>query len=170
MEKFYEISFAQKRSEVFLDFLSDVVEQDLLLGKYVPSEPLKTKVSEGKNYYDIVRFQDPFNFAISEKVLNLLNNNSISGWSIFEILIADARSSYYGFQVTGKCGELKRPKKPGFVVGCEFEYSTWDETDVFAPQNTASVFCTQKVKDIFEHNKVTNIELEDITTVEWYSS
>lgn len=170
MEKFYKIRFAQKKSEVFFEFLSVFNEQDLKIGKYIPDGPLKAKISEGKKFYDIVRFQDPYNFAISLKVFNLLKSNNITGWDTFEIEVKNIENQYYGFQVIGKCGELKRPKEIGFVQGFEFDYSTWDKSDLFSPAGTLAVFCTQKVKDIFEHSKVTNVELKDIETIEWYNA
>ena len=170
MNKFYEISFAQRKNEIFVKSLTEYDDQAFRVGKTTPDSPFTVKVSEGKKLYDIVRYQDPFNFAISERVYKLLIDSGLTGWKSYEITIEKRSEKYYGFQVLGKCGTLKRPAEPGFVVGCEFDDKTWDGSDFFCPAETMSLFCTEKTKELFEINKVTNISFEDINTVRWYSA
>ena len=170
MSIFYELTFTQEKNEIFIESLAEYEDQDLRVGRFIPSSPFAAKVSEGRKWYDVVRLQDPFNFAISERVYNLLKDAGFTGWSSYEIAIEANNKKYYGFQVLGRCGALKRPVEPGFVTGCEFDYDTWDGSDFFCPAGTMSVFCTEKAKEFFDLNKVTNISLEDISTVEWYSA
>ena len=169
MNKFYNFQWAQKKGEILVEALKEYDEQALTRGNWVPQEPFAVKVSEGKKLYDIVHFQDPFNFAISERVHKLLKDDSVTGWNSYEIVIEGRSEKYYGFQVLGRCGELKRPKEPGFVKGCEFEYTTWDGSDFFCPDGTLYVFCTEKVRQLFIANQITNFELADISTMQWYS-
>ncbi len=170
MEKFYELQFAQKRGEVFFKFLEEYEEQDLKIGNFIPAKPLNVFISKGKRFYDFIRFQDPFNFAISKRVYELLKNNNITGWDSYEIIVEGRNDKYYGFQVLGRAGKLKRPDKPGFVIGCDFDYESWDKTDFFCPEETLALFCTEKVKKLLITNKVTNVGFEDISTIEWYSA
>jgi hypothetical protein len=170
MEKFYSFQWAQKKSEILVESLYDYNDQDLMLGKLTIRKPFEVKISEGKKLYDIVHFQDPFNFAISERVHRLLKDAEITGWNSYDLDIKGRKEKYYGFQVLGRCGELIRPKEAGFVKGYEFEYKTWDESDLFCPKNTLLVFCTSRVTQLLTTNQITNVELAEISTIQWYST
>ena len=164
METFYEIQFAQGKDEIFVEQLAEYDDQALSIGQFIPETPFAVKVSKGKKLYDIMRYQDPFNFAVSERVYKLLKDANLTGWNSYEITIEGRNENYYGFQVLGKCGPLKRPPEPGFVTGCEFDYETWDGSDFFCPEETLLIFCTEKAKKLLYTNQVTNIELADIST------
>ena len=170
MEKFYSFQWTQKKGEILIESLKEYDEQELKRGDLILDTPFTVKVSEGKKWYDIVHLQDPFNFTISERIYNLLKESGLTGWRSYEIAIERSTEKYYGFQVLGRCGELKRPAESGFITGYEFDYGTWDGSDFFLPKGTLNLFCTDKAKAFFESNKVTNISLEDISTVEWYSA
>ena len=71
-----------------------------------------------------MRFTDPFNFAISERLRNLLKSEGVTGWGCYPLEIKNVSEKLYGFQVLGRCGALVRPYEPGFVVGCEFDFDT----------------------------------------------
>jgi len=170
MDKFYEIQFGQLKDEVFLESLVPYDKQALKLGLFVPQPSLHTKVSEGHRFYNIIRFQDPFNFAISDGVYKILNDSKVTGWSVYNIEIMGRSEKYFGFQVLGRAGEIKRPLESGFITGYELDFKSWDCSDIFCPLGTMSVFCTEKVRDILLKNKTTNLEFEDIRKVEWYSA
>jgi hypothetical protein len=118
----------------------------------------------------LVRYQDPFNFALSEKVYEALNKAGLSGWNAYQIAIEGREEKYYGFQVLGRSGGPIRPKTSGFVIGYDFDRSTWDGSDFFIPDGTLGILCTEKAKDILANKKFNGIQLEDIKNVEWYSS
>jgi hypothetical protein len=170
MTKFYSFQWAQNKNEILIESLIKYDDRQLKRGDLILKTPFATKSSEGKKLYDIVHFQDPFNFAISEKVFNLLNGAKITGWRSYEITIEGRSEKYHGVQILGKCGALKRPDEPGFILGCQFEYDTWDGSDFFMPVGTLKTFCTEKVKILLTSNKITNLELQDISTIEWYST
>lgn len=170
IQNFFELQFKMKNKEVFIESLTDYPDQFLKIGKYTPSEPFKMKVSEGKKFFDIIRFQDVFNFAISEKLFNLLKKEDLTGWKAYRIeIIEEVDRVYYGFQVTGYSGSIVKPKEKGFVLGQEFDYNTWDGSDFFCPEGTMLTFCSEKVKDLFTMHKITNVELKHIETVKWYN-
>ncbi|UII32809.1 hypothetical protein LVD17_03050 [Fulvivirga ulvae] len=169
MKKFYSFQWAQKRGEILVEALKEYDEKALMHGNLVLETPFWVKVSEGKKLYDIAHLQDPFNFAVSERVYNLLKEAGLTGWSSYEIAIEGRSEKYYGFQVTGKCGKLDVPKEEGFYTGYKFDYDTWDGSDFFSPEDTLLIFCTERVKTFFKVNEVTNTELTDISVVKAYS-
>jgi len=169
MEKFYNFQWAQMKNEILFESLSSYDEQSLICGKAFLGEPLTVRVSEGKKFYDIVHLQDPFNFTISNRLYSILKQAGLTGWRDYEIELVGKDEKYHGFQVLGKSGKVKRPFEPGFVNGYEFEHETWDGSDFFIPEGTLLIFCSQRVKNLFELNKITNTDLRDISTIKWYS-
>jgi len=169
MENFFELQFEMKKDEVFIEAINDYPEQLIKIGKFIPEEPFNMRISEGKKYFDIIRFQDVFNFAISRRLYDILKKENITGWDAYKIDIQNTQNDYYGFQVTGKSNNILRPIKKGFVTGQNFDYSTWDGSDFFCPEGTMLIFCTQKVKDLFASNHITNVQFQDIKTVKWYN-
>ena len=173
MNKFYDLMWDKRKGEVLVKSLKDHSDkdiQDLKVGNLTVLEPFIVKVSQGSRFYDIVHFEDPFNFAISEKIYTQLIEAGTTGWKSFEVIIEGKSEKYYGFQVVSRCGPLKRPEKAGFLIGMEFDHNTWDGSDFFCPMGTLSIFCTEKAKLIIEANKINNTILSDIETLEWYSN
>lgn len=169
MEKIFNISIERKRGEVLIDGIKKYNEHEVRKAIQTPIEPFKMEVSEGKKFFDIIGFQDTSNFAISERLYNLLIDHRITGWKGFEISINNQSEVYYGFQVLGRCGKLIVPKEMGFYTGYQFNYSTWDGLDFFSPDGTMLLFCSDKVRKLFDDNKITNVELVDINLVQAYS-
>ncbi|TAF58354.1 MAG: hypothetical protein EAZ58_14430 [Flavobacterium sp.] len=109
LQKFYDVMIQRKRGEALIKSLIDYDQYELRKAIYTPSEPFEMKVDEGRKLYDIVGFQDTSNFAISERLYNILQEYQITGWKGYEIKIEGITDKYYGFQVVGKCGKLDRP-------------------------------------------------------------
>jgi hypothetical protein len=170
MSSFYSFRWAQAKNEILIEPTIEYDDRELFYGRLTIEEPFETKVGEGKKLYDIAHFEDPFNFSISEKVHRLLKDAAATGWKIYEISIKGIDKKYFGFLVTGKCGPLKRPATAGFVQGVEFEIETWDGSDFFCAEGTLGVMCTERIKDILIKNKITNLKLGRIDTIQWYST
>lgn len=169
MQKFHNILIKRQKGEALLKGLMDYNEKILFKAIYTPSEPFEMKVDEGRKLYDIVGFQDTSNFAISERLYNILQEYQITGWKGYEIKIDGITEKYYGFQVVGKCGKLDRPIEAGFYKGFKFDYNSWDNSDLFSPEGTTLLFCVEKVHDLMMKNKITNIMLTDIAEVRAYA-
>jgi len=169
MDLFYDLGIERKKNEALIQSVVEYDEQKVRKAELTPQEPFEMEISEGKNLYDIIGYQDTSNFAISKRLYDLLKENNITGWKGYEISINGQSDSYYGFQVTSKCGKLDMPKEAGFYTGYNFDSSTWDESDFFSPDETMLLFCTEKVEKLFKKHKITNAELVDITTVQAYS-
>jgi hypothetical protein len=168
-QEFYSIDFNSNNVELFVEVLGDYQDQELLTGTFNPTS-LNVKKSQGRKAYDIVRLQDVFNFLISKNLREEFERNEVTGWKTYNVESTDFTESYYGFQCTGKCRKPIRPKESGFVVGYQFDYETWDGSDLFIPETTLGIICTQKVRDILADRKIKNIELVDLKTKKWYNS
>lgn len=169
MDHFYSFQWAQKKSEILVESTKEYDDQALMCGDLNLEWPFSVRVSEGKIFYDIVHLQDPFNFAVSERVHSLLKDSDLTGWSSYEMTIEGRSEKYYGFQVKGRCGELHTPKEAGFYIGYNFDFGSWDGSDFFSPKGTLLVFCSERAKQFFEVNEITNFELMNINEVKAYS-
>lgn len=170
MNTFYEILPDDKYGEIRVESLLPYEHGLLYKCKQLPVMSLPVKVSEGRRWYDVVRLQDIVNFTLSERVYRQLCEAKLTGWCSYDVDIIGVDKKYYGFQVIGSCGELKRPDQPGFIKGLDFDIETWDGSDFFSPQGTYSTLCTEKAHDTINAIGITNISMENIDTVEWYSS
>lgn len=123
----------------------------------------------GVIFYDILRFTDSGNFAISNKVKKILEENDISGWSCFPIEIENyPNERYFAFQLTSKrAGKiLNLEALNNYEEDCiKFEKSTWDGSDLFTLDNTATVICTPRIKELFEKEKITNVGFNEVIPV-----
>jgi hypothetical protein len=120
-------------------------------------------VDQGKNWFDIVRFQDIPNFAISQKVKDLFEENNITGWTCFPIIIKDySDKSYYGFQILSKAGKILNLEKLSNYIDKyhEFDISAWNGSEIFTLEETGITACTGKVKELCENAKITNIKFD----------
>lgn len=162
MEIFYCVDIKRAKFEALIQPLIEYNEAKLKTAETIPVKPFEVEITEGSRLYDVVGFQDVSNFAISEKLHNLLQDNSITGWKAYEVSIREVDKVYYGLQITGRCGKLDQPKEEGFYTGMKFNYNTWDKSDIFVPEGTLLTFCTSKVRDLLIKNKITNIAFTDI--------
>lgn len=169
MGQFYNFDWAQAKREALIESVQEYDDRALLVGNGSFPQPLKMRVGEGKTLYDILHFRDPFNLAISDKLYSTLKAAGVTGWKDYEIIIEGVKQKYHGFQVTGKCGPIIKATEPGFVTGCKFEEGTWDGSDFFCPAGALSIFCTEKVRDTFERDEITNWKLTDLEVFRWYS-
>ncbi|MBX7155002.1 MAG: hypothetical protein K1X91_08550 [Bacteriodetes bacterium] len=169
MEKFYTINSSGKTDEVFIESYFVYDEYGTHKAKVGVTAPTEFFKSEGKSLYDLVRFQDVSNFAISERLYSTLIENNITGWTAYKINIAGVKQRYFAFQVTGRCGKIIYPKESGFFLGYNFDLGSWDKSDIFSPEGNSSTFCTKRVRDIILKGNFTNIELRDIKNIEVYS-
>lgn len=169
MSEFYDFSIARKKKEVFLDSAKDYNENELRKGLIEVQGNFPMFISEGSKFYDIISFQDTCNFGVSEKLKNALIKNSVTGFTIYPITVNNSTINCFGFQVTGSCGNLIKPKEEGFYLGYKFDIQTWDGSDFFSPKGSNLLFCTEKVKKIVDKLKITNAEIIHLTKVEGYS-
>lgn len=167
--KTYTLSIKREKKEALIESLEEYNQIEIFRGEEDLVKPFQMKLSEGKNLYDILGFQDTSNFAISERFYNLLKENNITGWRSYDVDIKGVSEKYYGFQVIGRCGRLIEPEEPGFYTGYKFDIDSWDKTDFFCPQDTVRIFCSEKLYQLIKSNYISNAEIRDITEVRGYS-
>jgi hypothetical protein len=118
--------------------------------------------------------------CISKRVVSLLQDNQITGWSTYPVEVfdrdGDLLPDYVGFAVTGRAGDFQRDLSPIITVthpwgssvkmykGLYFNPLEWDGTDIFLVGG--STIITRKVQKLFKKEKVSNIRLTPIMEVE----
>ncbi len=129
------------------------------------------------NYYEI-----PEHFMIDSKLKGVLEKEQITGYELKDINIIGS----YGFRddgiqemvITGRAGHLQKLNGEEFETcstcgnitedidefeGVGFDINKWDGSDIFLIDNFEGIpVVTQKVKDIFEKNKIKNIIFTNI--------
>lgn len=132
--------------------------------KSILVENNKFKVASGKKWFDVIQFNDSFMFAISERLKSILETNNITGWNCFPVEIENyPEQKYYAFFVTevvGKLTNLKALNNYETKIH-EFDLNTWNGTDFFTNKDTLNNVCVEKVKLLFEENKITNIDIKE---------
>ena len=105
---------------------------------------------------------------ISDRLRLLLEDNLISGWRSYQILLKDKKGGvipgYSGFTVTGKGGELLLPGNKGWTSRYyEWYYwdcDNWDGSDFF--ELGGKVFVTERVRNLLKRNKIDAVEFVPI--------
>jgi hypothetical protein len=166
---FFVLSNFNKRGAIRIEPILPYDINGLPVGVANPPEaPLRAIISEGKRLYDLLGFQDVFNWAISKKFHDLLIDSGLTGWQSYEIDIDGIETQYFGFQCIGKSGPILTSGKKGVVEVMNFDISTWEGSDFFVPHGTLFVICTEKAKNILIKNKVSNISFRETRTLEIY--
>lgn len=166
---FYKHRNPRKRGAI--RFKSVVPYDSLALkrGEYSVAGSFDVKVDEGKKFYDILWLQDVFNFAVSERIHDLLVDQHVVGWKGYPLSIENCDKKYWGIQVTGRAGPLFRPSE-GFIEGLSFDQKTWDGSDIFLLEGTGVTLISERLRDILIKAKTTNLELAEISTIQWFSA
>ncbi len=127
------------------------------------------RLDEGKKFFDIIYLQDPHNFAVSDRIHNLLLQEGITGWHSYPLSIERSDQKYWGIQVTGRAGPPFRPHV-GFIDGLMFDFNTWDGSDMFVLEGTVSTLFTDRLRQLLQQAKTSNLALDEISTIRWYSA
>ena len=144
------------QSAVKYDTLENIKEDSPLINQN------KFTVTSGKQWYDFLPFSDSFFFAISKRVKEIFEANNITGLAYFPILIENTDKEYFGFYITSYAGKiLNLDEITSYETDKhEFDHQTWDGSEIFTLQETLLCICKQKVKDLLEKYKVTNVEVK----------
>ena len=123
------------------------------------------EVLKGRNIYDILRYQDVHNFAVSERLKEALESNGVTGWSSYPITIEGIDEKYYGFWVTGQGGPVTKFDKDGNVPQfkpIKWDTAKWDGSDIFNIENTGIIGLTPKAVAVIQQFKVKSIEIKPL--------
>jgi len=131
--------------------------------------PVKTKIVLGNILYDRLDFNDGVNFVISDRFLNILVENQLTGWKTYPVEIDWIDEKFHGFQITGSSGELIEPKVQGWYTGYKFDYDSWDGTDFFSPADTHLRFISEKAYRLLTNSRISNVQFQNILEIEAYA-
>lgn len=161
---FYRLDGAYKKNAIRIQPTENYDTLKIMDKSTLLNSNTKFNIIEGKKQFDILQFNDSSNFAISEKVKDLLENNNVTGWGFFPIKIEGITESYYAFQNLGKAGRiLNLDAINNYETKYrEFDIRTWDGSDIFNLENTLLNVITYRVKELLESAKITNLEILDL--------
>jgi len=121
---------------------------------------------EGKVAADFI-WNDLLLLIVSERVLRLFRDHKIKGYSLYRVAVtrdSEIISGYHGIAITGRGGP-NDPKASagGLMPGTKIKKvkglfpTKWDGCDLFTLDDfPRAAPATERVKEIFEKNKVTN--------------
>ena len=142
-------------------------------GKSQYKKPIQFDAAQGTDATDFLWTQLVTPVCVSERVIRILKENEVSGWSTYPVEIFDQKGNllpdYHGLAVTGAVCEAdysrsavvtKPPPAPrgrsqDVYRGLYFDEDQWDGSDMFWVDGVRVV--VDKVKKIFEQNKVANL-------------
>lgn len=148
--------------------------------------PYILRYNYGKKLNDIVATGYPGLYLFSDKIINILITNKVTGWKTYPCLFLDKNNKeiygYSVFSVVGRCdcinllesdvferAMVKNGRPAKMLSGLSFDINTWDGNDIFSPKGTMFTIVTQKVRDVLIKEGLSNILLKDITEYEQIS-
>ena len=141
--------------------------------------PIQFDVAQGAETCDLLWTQLVTPVCISERVVRLLRQNEVSGWSTYPVEILDNNgrllAGYHGLSVTGAIcpADYSRstvitkpppaPRGQSYDVyrGLYFDAEEWDGSDMFWVGGVRVI--VEKVKKVIEHNKIGNVCFTPLT-------
>ena len=184
--RFFSLYLRGSLSQLFATpvFYESQCDSDLLHGEYENYKFPVIFLSKDSEYIKNKKITDFLStgyagsvYAVSEKVVDVLSSNNITGWKTYPVEVYDRNENYiggyYGFTITGRCLALKPSLAEPYVKqypggpyntykGNPLNLDYWDGSDIFLLQGTRFQFVSKKVKNIIKINKLTNICFEDI--------
>lgn len=154
----------------------------LASGRVVPPRPVRIVPYGGRHPGDFIWTDAVVIRLASRRVLALLRESQITGWSVFPVEVfgrdGELISEFDGFSVTGRCGLIDPAqstpilkKMPGGVFpysrGYYFKPDSWDGSHIFSPEGTAFIFVTKVVRDLLRRSNAKNVECRPITEMEF---
>ena len=154
----------------------------LARGQWQPPESILLHAQSGKQAVDVLWTTFPPIFCVSSRLVNLLMENSISGWSVYPVEVLGRKNEslpgYHGFSVIGP--ECQRDRSRSHVItklnaagrptqvykGLYFNEDQWDGSDFFVVRPFGGIVVTERVHRLFRDAKVTNAQLTPLTEVE----
>jgi hypothetical protein len=156
----------------------------IVKGDYAGIElPIVFKQISGKKWTDVLNPNSVSMYIISQRFIELLEKNDITGWESYPIIIFDKEekkvSGYVGFSVIGRSGAVDYTKseifekqlvpngsKSKYYKGLYVGLDKWDGSDFFIPEDTLDIITTEKVMQIIRKYKISNVVLQSLANFE----
>jgi hypothetical protein len=122
------------------------------------------KRARGKNWYDVIQFDDSSFFVVSERVKELFVSKNITGLQLAKVNIVDAPVNYYLPIITSIAGPILNLDALNAyeTENVEFDRRTYDGSNIFSLENTLLFVCDEKVKNILEQQEITNLKFRNL--------
>lgn len=114
-------------------------------------------------------------------MIAIMSESNLTGWDTYDVEIEgrvpEDGGVYKGLIVTGRCGPTIPEWSEEVTVetpagghrtmqkGLYFDLSQYDGSDFFMAPERGFVFVTERVKEAFRRNKVTNVDFTPVTEV-----
>ena len=162
---FYRLNTENRKGAIIIESAVQYRSWDIFKDPSLLIKNNNFKVDKGNKEFDLIEYCDPVNFAISDRLKSVLEDNNITGWSSYPINVDGIEKRYYGLHIIGKGGAVTNRDEDGDVPMFEpvkFNQKNWDGSDIFYLEDTGIKVCTQKVKDILDNEGITNIEIKPL--------
>ncbi len=162
------------RSRLSGDGKAGGINLDMLShGKSQIQEPVQFDAAQGLKATDFLWTQLVTPVCVSEKVVRILKESGISGWSVYPVEVFDhegkSHANYHGLAIAGAACEAdynrstviaKPPPTPrgrsyDVYRGLFFDEDKWDGSDMFWVGGVRVV--VKKVKEVFEQSGIKNV-------------
>jgi hypothetical protein len=157
----------------------------LLRGDVKPSEPLEVRHMRGTHAPSLA-IHTGFSLLLHDSIIEAFIQKHITGWDSFRITLYGKSDeiipNYSGISITGRCNpldyyrsEIVYKEYPGGISprfkGNYFKDDIWDGTDMFMDNPdergyTLHMYVSNRVKVIFDNNKIKNLQLTKLTETE----
>jgi hypothetical protein len=157
----------------------------LTRGEITPATAIRVSwAMGGRHPVDVIWTTSVLVVVIHSRFLDLFQKNGVTGWRSYRVVVTDRDGKVYtdydGLTVVGRCDavDLSRSvvvvsKYPGgwypHFLGHYFDEKSWDGSDLFMARpdsnggEAASIFVTERVREIFGNAKINNVRLERLT-------
>jgi hypothetical protein len=181
MSEYYIISSKLSSSTFQVMAVDETLDYlNMIVGEYSGIKfPIVFKQKYGKKLHDVLDTGFPSFYLISNRFLNILQENKITGWKTFPIIIKDKENievdGYSGFSITGVCGNIDYKKSIQFTKrfvpngpdvkclrGIYPNFSKWDGSDFFIPKDSLYIIVTNRTRLLLKDNKISNIQFTNI--------
>jgi len=153
--------------------LGSTNEVELTRGEIATEQPIVARRMSGRRLEDIIWTGNGIPVILSERIVNLLQENGFTGWTTYPItLYAKAGvvlPGYCGLVITGRCGTadwsrsqrvLKEYPAGFFPVWRGLHIAEWDGSDFFMASTglIGYKFVTDRVRVAFAREHIRNID------------
>lgn len=180
---------SQKRRHRFVEavVIDNVINDDkLFYGEYSENTAVRLKVARGTKWGDYILCDSLAITCISQKTVDCLVSNNITGYRIYPLVIVDKKDveimGYFGLSVLGRIGQLlddksyieeQEPIVPGgskieVKKGMRLDLTSWSGDDICTIPGTYYIFINQKVVDIFRENDISAFGITQVEEMEHY--
>ena len=181
---FYQLSrdFKSRALQVTSEDFND--ELPVVYGNYEAEKPLCFTHYMGSKVFDLIETGWVSVFLFSDRIFDAFEENNITGWKKYCAEVYDKKgeliNGYSVLSVTGRCGPIdddkseliwRDPPVPEgnryqVRMGMYFDISTWDNSDIFIPENSLAIVVTEKVKEVLDNLKVSNFNIQPVSMIE----